>query len=439
MSIIYPPELLPQIKSAWKAPSGFHSRSRPALPNDDALKELLDLAYQTSLLREEGRKLTFRILYLPRDKGKKRGTTSVNRRNSRLAEFSNDRQFTIAELRRLAPAADAIRSMICVDYVKGEWRVWAILDTGANWWNFSRHESSSGTPPPENLAIYSQGPGELTISSGGFTLLSLRSGSVYVPLGSALHRGPVSSHFQPARELLYKETIEKLEQEVWDEDGEDDDYPNRFYDMCLSRILSGIRELGHGGTLIVVPDHLSLNDSRLTDRITIKHQCNYDFAWNLMIQSLELHNKYYALHFPLWESKKPIATNDYHSISILASRRLENSESLSDCLRFIASLSSVDGALILTTKMRLIGFGGEITAQSPTLQNIQLSANPDASALKRVSIESYGTRHRSAFRFVSSYEDAIAFVISSDGGVKAAKRIGSNVVLWPEVQANQFD
>lgn len=429
MPQIYPPDLVPLIEKAWSTSFQFPNEKRPHLPSSRALSELLSIAYHTSLLREEGRRLAFRILVM--SKPAKKATA---RRDSRLAEFTEGRTLSVAELRRLAPAANSTSTMLCAAYTQSNgWTVWGLLDTGENWWRFTRHESSGGTPPPQDLTIGSPGPGELTISSGGFVLLTLRNGTAYLPRGSALDSGPVSDHFDAPRRELYKQTIRRLKSKKFDED--DNDYPQRFHDMCLSRILSGIQDLGHGGTLIVVPDELSAGDSRLTDRINIKHPCNYDYVWELMLQHLELHDRYYGLHFPLWDAEEPIRPKDYQDVSLFQSRREDNDEALSDCIRFIASLSSVDGALVMTDRFRVLGFGAEVIAQSPTLREVQLAANPKASEKRGVSIEAYGTRHRSAFRFCSSYEHAIAFIVSSDGGVKATKRIGAQVFLWPEVQA----
>lgn len=435
MESIYPPQLATLVEKAWAGKPRWPGEKRPPLPNSEALVELLGLAYHTSLLREEGRKLLFRIIFLPRGSSKK--ITESKRKNSRLAVFVESRALSVAELRRLAPAADSTRTMICVDHDSQQgWLVWGLLDTGANWWQFTRHEASRGTPPPQDLTIGSPGPGELVVSTGGMVLIALRNGAPLLPRGSALDAGPVSAHLEPTRRQLYRDSIRRLKAKKWDEEGHDNDYPKRFYDMCLSRVLSAIRELGHGGTLFVVPNQLAATDSRLTDRVNIKHPCDYDYLWDLMIQHLELHKKYYALHFPIWHAKSRVDPERYREISTTDLRREENDEALKDAVRFIASLSAVDGALVITDRFKVLGFGAEVIAQSPTLREVQLSADPEATSTRPLSIESYGTRHRSAFRFCSSYEDAIAFIVSSDGGVKATKRIGSQVLLWPEVQAS---
>ncbi len=48
-------------------------------------------------------------------------------------------------------------------------------------------------------------------------------------------------------------------------------------------------------------------------------------------------------------------------------------------------------------------------------------------------IELFGTRHRSAFRFCSSFDESVAFIVSQDGEIKIAKRVGSEVILWSNI------
>ena len=100
---------------------------------------------------------------------------------------------------------------------------------------------------------------------------------------------------------------------------------------------------------------------------------------------------------------------------------------LADCVRFIASLSGVDGAIVITDKFRVLGFGSEVLAHSPSLEYV---VTPNK---RKVSIDSFGTRHRSAFRFCSSFEESVGFILSSDGGVKATMRVGPDVILWPDI------
>jgi hypothetical protein len=99
----------------------------------------------------------------------------------------------------------------------------------------------------------------------------------------------------------------------------------------------------------------------------------------------------------------------------------------------IAALSAVDGAVVLSRKLRLYGFGAEILATSPSLSEIKDAYDPNVTQAATVRLERYGTRHRSAMRMCSSFEECVALVVSQDGPVKAIKRVGANVVMWNDV------
>ena len=113
-------------------------------------------------------------------------------------------------------------------------------------------------------------------------------------------------------------------------------------------------------------------------------------------------------------------------------------KALTDSVKFVASLSGVDGAVLITDKLRVLGFGCEVIAQSPSLEFARLSSRARVTGKKNIPIESYGTRHRSTFRFCSSFEESLAFIVSQDGGVKAVKRVGADLVLWPDINIGVF-
>jgi len=163
MNYIYPTSLLTVLKEKWAhfKPWG-RKQALPPLPEDSALEQLLAVTYHASFMREEGRALGFRIIAYPRSHFKEEEVSP--HRTQRCAAFSEMRPFSVAELRRLAPAAESIRSIICVDLdEKSNWHIWGLLDTGSNWWEFIHHEVSGGHPPPLYLTVSSSNPGELLI------------------------------------------------------------------------------------------------------------------------------------------------------------------------------------------------------------------------------------------------------------------------------------
>jgi hypothetical protein len=112
----------------------------------------------------------------------------------------------------------------------------------------------------------------------------------------------------------------------------------------------------------------------------------------------------------------------------------EYEDAMRDAARFIASLTAVDGAVVLTDTLRIIGFGAEVMASFPGGDKVHVAHTAEANETKEVRFAEYGTRHRSAFRFVASMEPSVGFIMSQDGGVKAVKQVGSKLVMWPYFQ-----
>lgn len=189
--------------------------------------------------------------------------------------------------------------------------------------------------------------------------------------------------------------------------------------------------------MIVLPDELSPEDGRVADRLSIKYRINIPAVWNTLIDEGVATSHYYRLLFP--EPLKALTSDKSASASKLQElisweKKLEGAqERISEFCSFVAALSAVDGAVVMTKRMRILGFGAEIIATSPSLTAAKEAFDPAVTKAMLVPIERFGTRHRSAMRICSSFEDCIALVVSQDGPVKAMKRVGADVVMWNDV------
>lgn len=264
-------------------------------------------------------------------------------------------------------------------------------------------------------------------------LVSLNQGKIELS-PNILWNSPLIDFFKEGQKELYNEACIKLNREKYSQI--DDDMPHSVYFTFLERLLNRIREKGHGGTLIIIPDEIKPNDGRLQDRISIKYPCYYN-AFDALVQYLEASSKFYELLFALYE-KKEITEKEFTDYERYQSDLKEAREHVRRTASFLSSLSAVDGAVILTDKFKLLGFGAEITATSPSLKHIKVITDFEKSEGEYINIELFGTRHRSAFRLCSSFENSIAAIVSSDGDIRVAKRIGYDLVLWPNVSVVLF-
>lgn len=425
----YPADLYNLTKAEWRR-KVWPRETVPALPDKDTFQKIIDVVYHASFLTEERRRIWFRVVYVSKEAIIK---TSKRLEDTRVVEFTSPRPFDVNELVKLAPAADPTQVLIGVyEGDSGELEIWGLIEAGTSWWEFQRHETSGASPPPNAFTLCSKKPGQINMSRSGSLVLILDQGRIVKPSWRVFYQGPVADFLERGAQELYQEVCKRLNAKCYDPEGDDDDYPKRAYVFLLQRVLNRIRERFHGGTLIVIPDTIDVNDTRLKDRIVIKYPCYYDDAWEALVNELVKHRDYYDLHFKLWD-KKQIEQDEYRQCDIEQSHYEEAEEMVKRAVGFLSSLAAVDGAVVITDKLRLLGFGAEIVASSPSLTKVKMITEFRKGIGDFRDIEFFGTRHRSAFRFCSSFEDSVAFIVSQDGETKVAKRVGSEVILWTNI------
>jgi len=432
----YPAELIPHITASWNSNDQFDSDT--PLPNEKWLRQFTEVAYQASLLTEEQRRIGFRLAFISPDKAEQLAGPIELGRLYEPIHFNARREFKVAEILRLAPATDHTKVLICVSPFADEngdenLMIWGILNTGASWFEYTKRESKTGVPPPDCITVSSIEPGNLTISRRGVVLISLKRGNVIVPTSQTLYEGPLAEMLNKSIKALYSEVCQKIGDESYGMMGLSDNTPGQAYFSFIERLLFHIREHLHGGALILVPDNLADNPAQLDSSIRIKYPCNHDQVWNLISDALALRHSHNSMFLEIYKDAKALAISKYHELSSLQSRREGIENRITDYVQMISSASAVDGAVVLTDHLRLLGFGGEITVLTPDLHLVHLATDSSGNDTYPVSIESYGTRHRSAFRFCWANEGAIAFVISQDGGVKGVKRVDDKLIFWPDI------
>lgn len=416
----------------------------PPFPSDVHLRMLLDVAYHVSFLTDERRSVAVRLIYvLPQTFELQNSGFNIN--GIRPKKFESTMPLTVANLLKLAPAVQATECAIAVGPFKdasneseSELTIWGILDLGTNWHELLMGAESGSMCPPNLLTISSFAPGALTASTLGMVLLRLRNGSlVGMPLPS-LSEGHIGAFVQKGADDLYDSVIKKAGIKKFAKKPDSDEHPRHVYRRALTHIMNLVRDDHHGGTLLLIPDEIAPGDTRLTDRVAIKYGLKEVSVWDDLISESVANREHYGLLFP---RDNVFGTKRSHASAVAKlkdqiSWELRHSGAkrrIAAFCRFVAGLAAVDGAVVLTRRLSVLGFGAEFLAPSPSLVSIRQAADPDGKKYVDVPISTFGTRHRSAMRMCSSLEDCACFVISQDGPVKAIKRIGAFVYSWSDV------
>jgi hypothetical protein len=340
------------------------------LPGDEVLTELLGVAFHASLMREERRGVAFRLGFFSGDDlSRYPAVTAVEGERRYHVRLLNPRPFNVSELVRLAPATDPTKTILSVELRhpgSQELMITGLFDFSGSWWAAQRGEASYRFLPPDVFTVTAFEPGNLHVSREGADLLILRRGRMSKPIRRILYEGPVANFFNAAQSEFYRSVCLRLGTSSF---GTDDHYPLLLFNNFTMNTLMRVVEQAHGGAIVVVRDELSHDDSRLTDRVHIKHRCDFARAWEILLQECVAFRTYYEHHFAIWDQEvidkqkyQRDIRNDIWRTSLEIAHR--------DTLTLIASLAAVDGAVVLTDRLRLLGFGAEIIAQSPTLNEI---------------------------------------------------------------------
>lgn len=414
MALFDPWGLARQVCDQWEHIHLLKDHPRPA---PELLGKILEAAYVASMESEEGRPLKFALMLRP--------SSEADEPEYGIARFREPRPLSTTEIRRLAPATGLSSTFIAVESTGIGPCIWGTVDVGSEWALLQSAERTSGTGLPDHLVLTVSGPGTLSLTFSDNLLYSAEHGQPAQQSHNVLKFGPVHEFFRPVMHELLKEALPDRGDLI------SDDYGFLSYGgeylRFLARTLRYAEELGHGGTIIVLRED---DDGRASDLLSIKYHVAGFQLWDELV-------RYVGLKFDEIESSKLIngkqsVEREYLDRWRKASReREELSQRLIDRSRFLARLTQVDGALVLTGRLRVLGFGAVIKEVSAS-QTVRSCRGELCRKFDELNTETYGTRHRSAIELCQR-TDCLAFVLSQDGGVTALRHAGDQVLLWKSV------
>lgn len=390
-------------------------RDQPC-PVPSELATVLEAAHLASMQTEEGRSLRFGLILRRSDEPIEREFSGVR--------FDVPRPLSTEELRRLAPATGLTSTFIAIEWAEGRPYIWGTLDVGSKWSSFRAAESSSGLGLPFNLFVSVAAPGTIRLSFSDSLMFATDHGMAAEVAVNVLKDGPVHDFLQPAVLALLEEALPEMPSSP--------DLPYTYggeYRRFLARTLHYGEESGHGGAVVVVRDCAV---EELKNLVTIKYQTSGHVLWEDMKYYLRAVFEEINLGHVVNSDKQSVSRAVHDSWRQALNRRDNAERVLSDRSRFLARLMQVDGALILTDRLRVLGFGAVVTDLSGEPQPTWRCSDARGTSLAPFSVSSHGTRHRAAIS-LASQSDCVAFVLSQDGGVKAITRRANDILVWPAV------
>lgn len=411
MDYAFPSDLANQVIERWNTFVSRHDSPAPPLPPAPELRHILETAFFTSLAREEGRDLRFVLCCAPDLEVGRDGFDEL----VPVVPFQTTRPVTIEALRALAPAVSpnnaAILVRCSVDGDETKCEIAGLLNVGSHLARARSGRSFYHRPAPYALLIDVRDAGEMHIYRGGIKLASIKGGRLHDQLAfSGLEFLPISDILARGEEALEARFASPAHEPL----RETSDFQWTALLNTVLCIVNSLKERGHGGTLLLVAPKAV---STLPIRIKFDLQ---DDGGVLADRFVDFINARHAFSEARWKHRtaEPGLTAD-SNLSLLQNATFVAEEDLADAADLVARLGDVDGAVVLQSDLRVVGFGTEIVldAAKPVTAYEAVGNFRRTKDWPAVDSESFGMRHRSALRCVAVADGTTAFVVSQDGTV----------------------
>jgi hypothetical protein len=352
--------------------------------------------------------------------------------------FDESIEFNVKNIVKLSKAADPWSASLAVDFnAKNEIVIWGMIDQAVHYQSFLHYEAESGPEQPGLFQTSITGIGSLVVIFDYELIATLKQNVLISNYLNVFNRGPV-------HEMLKSHTINYLNEvrlfvnsEV---DGEDvtfwEQYLFGIWTEALSRILIRIQSYQHGGAFIIT--------NNFESDLDIKHKIKYDRLFtsicNLAKVTIDNHSYSNFIQAKYMDEGNDFLPMDlYLGESVSDFTKREHSDELKGAIRFIASLSCIDGLVVFDTDLKVKGFGTVIkNIELPEYVYLSKSPSPSANNILSVDPNSFGTRHRSMFSFCWKNPESLGFVVSQDGDIRVIARVVDKLIMWENIKVQQL-
>ena len=407
-------------------------KQRP--PAVKVLTELFETLYFASLKREETQPISCRVAFIDRDRPDPDPPERMTPDRWKFFRLADDLPLTVRNLVKLSTAVDPWGSTLAVDTdATGKLRIWGLIDQSVHYSTYVFKESSSGPEMPGVFQALIQGTGEIAVYTTYVLLGSLKQDSLVKRQQRVFQSGPVHSKLMESIKKFQRRVRNEVGSSLFDERGHWNDSLEANWISALCRILIGIHKYEHGGAVLISESSTGLNP---------KYALRYDRLADALFRAsvLSIKHTYYSdlIHSDYLDGEvEGIPTGLYLDESVTGTELNDTNDELTGCVRFLASLSRVDGLIWLDSQLRLKAFGVEITVHDDP-HKVVIAQDSHATKTKKLRLNQYGTRHRSMLRYCAANPNSVGFVVSQDGDIRAITRTENRVVLWDNVRVQSL-
>jgi hypothetical protein len=417
--------------------SGF--RHLTIIPKKEIIEDLFSNLFYTSMKTEEGQFIKVSVTFIdPEDPDP---TPPENISNDRWSTIPFEKKIplNVKNLTKLSKAVDPWSSALAVYYDENdELIIWGMIDQAIHYQSYLNHERKSGADQPGFFQVSITSIGCLTVMIDYELLATLKYDSIIKNYTDIFKYGPVSdlidNYNLPKKETIGKFTLANFNSdrlEYWI------DQPKSLWVKTLSRILIKVQNYQHGGAILIPIDS--------SKELNIKHKINYKRLKESMYRLIEIGIEKTFYSDEGWEKyiepdEENMPVKIYLNEMVATNDEIETDEELKGAIRFVSSLSCVDGLIVMSSELDVLGFGTVITTQKPP-SKVYVSKTGKISAKTRLSeyaADHFGTRHRSMFAYCYHNPGSLGFIVSQDGDIRAVLKLGTKLIMWENIKVQHF-
>ncbi len=395
---------------------------------------LIETLYFASLKTNEKRPCTCTVDFIdPKNPSNLDAATDRMDNGWSLVRFRQAFPLSVRTILKLADAADPnVASIAVTSGDDGELLVVGLVDQELRYGDYVALDANSDPQRPGIFQATITGVGCVSVYKNYSLVGALEQNHIISKPHDALWEGPVYQRlYSNLHETLSAMQAAQDERVTSAQVAQVQEELLVRWQNAICRLLFNIQKYGHGGGLLIVPATPS------TD-VNIKYELHYDRLPRALLElaKLQIQKRQTAdaitAHCRTEQDTLPC---EVHFDAVHYQREVDRLKSeLLGCVRFVASLSRVDGFVLLDKSLVVHGFGVEATADVD-LTDIHIAGDAAASPRlqRQVPFSEYGTRHRAMMRYCSENEKALGFVISQDGDIRAIMKHQGQLMLWENI------
>lgn len=409
------------------------SAIREKKPSEGILRELFNTLYYTSLQTEEGQFIKVTVTLLDHNSIVRDVEQPYD--NWNFYPFEPEIPFSIKNLAKLSKAADPGSSSLSVYYNEaGKLFIYGMIDQSIHYQNFLNYERENRPAHPGIIQTVINGIGILNVMLDFQLIATLNQNTLIKLYPNVFEHGPIAEFIKKnaayTHSFLEKVTKDEFEPKValvYNEIILD------YVIQSISRVLLKVKNYQHGGAILITTDFVqdltvkyNLKYDRLEDAILdiVVNITDHDMLKDEVKSHRRQGDLPIELHEAVEENEQDIA---------------DSYNELIGAVRFVSSLTNVDGLVLMSPHLQVKGFAAVINGKElPPYVCLNRFSNPSATKTK-IDTGHFGTRHQSMFAYCYKHPESIGFVVSQDGEIRAIKNVNGEVMMWENIKVYQFE